>query len=68
MSIDNGKAMINMFEVGKVVLVFQTKMGPMPGKLRFRWTGPFWIVNTYNGTYEVGTLAGEILPKWVNRF
>ena len=25
-----------MFRVGKVVLVFQTRMGKMPGKLRFR--------------------------------
>ena len=58
----------NMFEVSKSVLVFQTKMGLMPGKLRFRWTGPFWIVNSKNGTYQVGTLASEIMPKWVNGF
>ena len=25
-------------EVGKPVLLFQTRMGNMPGKLRFRWT------------------------------
>ena len=43
-----GKAFVNqhrkgnekMFEIGKLVLVFQTRMGKMPGKLRFRWTGP----------------------------
>ena len=33
-----------MFGEGKAVLVFQTRMGKMPGKLRFRWTGPYWIV------------------------
>ena len=29
------------FAVGRVVLVFQTRMGHMPGKLRFHWTGPY---------------------------
>ena len=52
------KSKDNLFAIGKPVLVFQTNMGLMPGKLRFRWIGPFWIVNTYNGTYHVGTLAG----------
>ena len=27
------------FVVGKAVMVFQTRMGQMPGKLRFHWTG-----------------------------
>ena len=27
--------------LGKPVLVFQTRLGTMPGKLRFRWTSPF---------------------------
>ena len=38
------------FAIGKPVLVFQTKMGLMPRKLRFRWTGPYWIVDNKNGT------------------
>ena len=29
------------FEINKPVLVFQTHMGLMPGKLRFSWTGPY---------------------------
>ena len=29
------------FKIGKVVLIFQTHMGQMPGKLRFCWTGPY---------------------------
>ena len=56
------------FRIGKTVLVFQTRMGNMPGKLRFRWTGPFWITKEYNGSYQLGTLAGELLSKWVNGF
>ena len=43
-------------------------MGNMPGKLRFRWTGPSWITKEYNGSYQLGTLAGELLSKWVNGF
>ena len=31
------------FEIGKAVLVFQTRMEQMPGKLHFRWTG---LLNT----------------------
>jgi hypothetical protein len=56
------------FEVGKPVLLFQTRMGNMPGKLRFRWTGPFWITKEYNGSYQLGTLAGEVMGKWANGF
>ena len=57
-----------LFDIGIPVLVFQMKMGTMPSKLRFRWTGPFWIVNVYNSTYQVGTLAGHVLPKWITGF
>ena len=43
-------------------------MGQMPGKLRFRRTGPYWIVEAENGTFMLGTLAGEILRQKVNGF
>ena len=43
-------------------------MGNMSGKLRFRWTSPFWITKEYNGSYQLGTLAGELLCKWLNGF
>ena len=33
------------FDIGKLVLVFQTRMELMPGKLKFQWTGPYWIIN-----------------------
>ena len=45
------------FEIGIVLLVFQTCMGKMPKKFRFRWTGPYWIVTTENGTFTLSTLA-----------
>ena len=41
-------------------------MGNMPGKIQFRWTWPFWITKEYNGPYQLGTLAGESLDKWMN--
>ena len=56
------------FAVGKAVLVFQTRMGQMPGKLRFRWTGPYWIVGAENGMFQLGTLVREVLRQKVNGF
>jgi hypothetical protein len=46
------------FGIGKAVLLFQSRSGLMPGKLRLRWTGPYWIVKSENGTYQLGTLSG----------
>ena len=57
-----------IFGKGKALLVFQTRMGKMPGKLRFRWTGPYWIVAAEKGTFTLGTLAGETLPQKVNGY
>ena len=56
------------FEIGKPILLFQTRMGNMSGKLRFWWTGPFWITKEYNGSYQLGTLVGKIIGKWANIF
>ena len=36
-------------------------MGSMPGKLRFRWVGPYWIIDNGNDTYQIGTLAREVI-------
>jgi hypothetical protein len=54
------------FSKGKAVLLFQSRSGLMPGKLWLRWTGPYWIVNEDSGTYQLGTLFGEVLPQWTN--
>ena len=40
----------------------------MPDKLRFRWTSPFWIIDEFNGTFQLGTFAGDIVRSWVNGF
>ena len=51
-----------MFEVGKQVLVFQTKMSSKPDKLRFRWAGTFWIINKESQ----GTLRCRMLTQHFN--
>ena len=58
----------NDFTIGKAVLIFQTKMGQMPGKLRFRWIVPYWIVGVENDMFQLGTLAGDVLRPKVNGF
>ena len=45
------------FSLGKPVLVFQTWLDSMPGKLRFHWTGSFWIIDEFNDTFKLGTVA-----------
>ena len=57
---------IAALQVGTPALVFSTCSGLMPGKLKLRWLGPFWITNSHAGTF--GTLDGQILPTWVNDF
>ena len=44
------------------------RMGKIPENLRFHWTRPYWIIATENGTFPLGTLAGEILPQKINGF
>jgi hypothetical protein len=35
----------------------------MLGKLGLRWMGPYWILNEENGTYQLGTLSGEVVTQ-----
>ena len=64
----NQKGNEKLFGIGNTVLVFQTRMGKMPGKLQFRWIGPYWILRELKWSYQLGMLVGEILEKWVNGF
>jgi hypothetical protein len=56
------------FGIEKVVLLYQSRSGLMPGKLWLRWTRPYWIVKSDNGTYQLGILSREVLPQWANGF
>ena len=38
------------------------------GKCWGSYIGPYWITDAIKGTYQLGTLASEVLPKWVNGF
>jgi hypothetical protein len=52
----------DQFGISKAILVFQTKSGKMPGKLKLRWSGPFWILNVQDDTYQLENLQGDIDP------
>ena len=54
--------------IDKPVVIFQTRLGAIPGKLRFQWTGPFKIIDEFNDTFQLGTLTGDIVQCWINGF
>jgi hypothetical protein len=56
------------FGIGKSVLLFQSRSGLMPGKLRLRQTRPYWIVTEKSDTYQLDTLSREVLQQWANGF
>jgi hypothetical protein len=56
------------FIIRKAVLLFYSRSGLMPGKLRLRWTGPYWIINEENGTYQLGKLSGKVVTQWAIGF
>ena len=64
----HGHRNVATLQVGTRALVFSTRSGLMSGKLKLRWLGPFWITNTHAGTFQLGTLDGQILSAWVNGF
>ncbi len=51
------------------VLLFNTRAGSMPGKLAFRWTGPYIIDKVIgDGTFLLRQYDGDPLVKPVNGF
>ena len=58
-----------IFEKGDAVLVFNSRMGPHPGKMKMRWVGPYRITNLLGtGTFTLATMDGVDLPKPINGF
>ena len=53
---------------GSPVLVFTTRSGLMPDKLKLRRSGPYWLLKEHAEAFQLGTLDGQILPAWVNGF
>ena len=36
------------------------------GKLQLKWMEPYWIIKEFKGSYQLGTLVGEVPDKWEN--
>ena len=64
----HGRRNVETLRVGTFALVFSTCSGLMSGKLKLRWSGPFWITNTRASAFQLGTLDDQVLPVWVNGF
>ncbi|XP_057548075.1 uncharacterized protein LOC130826509 [Amaranthus tricolor] len=48
------------FEVGQLVLLFNTRLKLFPGKLKSHWTGPFKITRVFSyGSTELSNAKGE---------
>jgi hypothetical protein len=52
------------FSIGQKVLLFNSRLKFMPGKLRSRWIGPFVVVNIFpNGVIEIQSLETNKIFK-----
>lgn len=52
------------FVVGQKVLLYNSRLKLMPGKLRSRWTGPYEIINVFpHGAVEVRSFETEKIFK-----
>lgn len=52
------------FFIGQKVLLFNSRLKFMPGKLRSRWIGPFVVVNIFpNGVIEIQSLETNKIFK-----
>jgi hypothetical protein len=56
------------FGIGKAVLFFQSRSGLNAGEVTVTVDRLYRIVKSDNGTYQLGTLSGEVLPQWANGF
>ncbi|XP_042028017.1 uncharacterized protein LOC121775106 [Salvia splendens] len=58
---------VKELKVGQNVLLFQSKLKLMPGKLKSKWIGPFTIVGLRaNGAVEIQGSAPNSIPFLVN--
>ena len=57
------------FELGDKVLVYNSKLGKMPGKLKLRYSGPFLVLKDLGkGTFVLGDSIGGVLKKPVDGY
>ena len=56
-----------IFQVGDLVLLYDSKFIKFPGKFKTHWLGPYQIQQiTDGGAIQLSTLSGEFLPTLIN--
>ena len=55
------------FQIGDLVLLYDSKFIKFPGKFKTHWLGPYQIQHvTEGGVVQLSQLNGEFLPTWIN--
>ena len=55
------------FQIGDLVLLYDSKFMKFPGKFKTHWKGPYIVHKvTDGGAVQLAKLNGEILPSMVN--
>ncbi|MCO5562409.1 hypothetical protein L7F22_016036 [Adiantum nelumboides] len=63
------QAKFQIFQVGDWVMIYNSKLGPHPGKLKLRYFGPYQIVSEQGqGTFLLKDVFGTQILKPVNGF
>lgn len=58
-----------IFQKGDWVMMYNSKLGPHPGKLKLKYFGPYQIVEELGqGTFRLQVVFGTPIPKPVNGF
>ena len=65
----NRNIQFKIFHVRDWVLIYNSRLGPHPGKLKLRYIGPFQIIEDLGqGTFRVKDIYGNEVPQPVNGF
>ena len=55
------------FQIGDLVLLYDSKFIKFPGKFKTHWLGPYQIQQvTEGGVVQLNQLNGVLLPTWIN--
>ena len=57
----------NIFKIGDLVLLYESKFAKFPGKFYMHWLGPYQVKHvTSGGAVQLAKLNGEVFPTLVN--
>ena len=57
----------NIFQIGDLVLLYDSKFVKFPGKFKMHWLGPYQIQQvTDGGAVQLSKLNEELLPTFIN--